>query len=127
MSARVWGCLVSNPEAVVDEVLYAHRDIGWRKHDDPRFPSRCPHPCAQLFRSDTAHRAHVAAAVVDALAPKPEQPENVVRRASALRFAHYLQIGAHPLEWSQLTDAQKLPWLLKSAAWVREPAEEAGQ
>jgi hypothetical protein len=81
--------------------------------------------CGATFAGDYA--SHVAAAVVDALLPKPEQPETVVRRAAALRFAHYLQIGAHPLEWSQLTDAQKLPWLLKSAAWVREPAEEGRQ
>lgn len=50
----------------------------------------------------------------------PDTPDIIVRRASALRSAHYIKAGAHPLDWSKLTDAQKLPWLLQAAEWKPE-------
>lgn len=43
-----------------------------------------------------------------------ERPDMVVRRAEQARWFHYANKGAKPLPWSSLTDAQKLPWLLRA-------------
>lgn len=40
---------------------------------------------------------------------------DTVDRAREMRWEHYASLGAAPLHWEQLTDAQKLPWLLKAA------------
>lgn len=38
----------------------------------------------------------------------------VIDLAAQMRRDHYINMGATPLHWSQLTDAQKLSWLLKA-------------
>lgn len=45
-----------------------------------------------------------------------QRPDEVVRKAAALRRDHYEKLGVMgQLWWGELTDAQKLPWLLKAA------------
>lgn len=40
-------------------------------------------------------------------------PLDVVRAAAAdMRRKHYVGLGAKPLQWDQLTDAQKIPWIM---------------
>ncbi len=46
----------------------------------------------------------------------PKRPDEIVRKAAMLRWAHYIEQDAEPLPWPTLTDAQKLPWLLKAAS-----------
>lgn len=44
------------------------------------------------------------------------RPDEVVRRAAAMRFQHYRRQGVlNQSRWEQLTDAQKLPWLLRAS------------
>lgn len=45
-----------------------------------------------------------------------QHPTTVVRRAARMRFERYHGMGAKPLPWSNLTDAQKVPWILRAAA-----------
>ena len=45
-----------------------------------------------------------------------QAPAVIVRRAARMRFERYHGMGAKPLPWSKLTDAQKVPWILRAAA-----------
>jgi hypothetical protein len=47
------------------------------------------------------------------------QLADTVRRAREMRWEHYTGLGAAPLQWGQLTDAQKLPWLLKAVGGAK--------
>lgn len=47
--------------------------------------------------------------------PEPaERLDVIVHRAEQLRLGYYASRGVLPLLWSKLTDAQKLPWLLRA-------------
>lgn len=52
--------------------------------------------------------------------PTPDRPDRIVRKAESMRTLHYMHyIGCgvtDPLPWSKLTDAQKVPWILRAAA-----------
>lgn len=39
----------------------------------------------------------------------------VLRLAAVLRCEHYLHLDAALLAWGQLTDAQKVPWIVGAA------------
>lgn len=118
---------------VVADTLRTHRDLGWRDHDDPRFPSRCPHPCAQQFKTDEAHAAHVAAAVVDALGGLERQwlarHTSGGGRSGCKSLAEARQhIAEHPPRPGGVESPPDpgyvgvdVRWV---SGWVREPAEE---
>ena len=50
----------------------------------------------------------------DNLTERITRPDEAVRQAAMLRRQHYVNMGAVPLPWPKLADAQKLPWLLKA-------------
>lgn len=42
------------------------------------------------------------------------RPDHVVDLAALMRRTHYAKLGAKALPWEQLTDAQKVPWILRA-------------
>ena len=42
-------------------------------------------------------------------------PHVIAARAAELRAEHYSSLGAVILPWDRLTDAQKVPWILRAA------------
>lgn len=46
------------------------------------------------------------------MSTEQKRPDEIVERAAQMRWDHYTAKGAKPLRWHQLTDAQKLLWLI---------------